>query len=162
MKVILREDVEGVGNIGDVLEVARGFARNYLIPKNQAIEATSRSLKAVEHAKRVIAEKAKKEKGALEEYARTVSATVITIPVHVGKDDKLFGSVTAKDIAETLAAHGIDVDRRKIQLPHPIKDLGTVKVQIRLHSQVTAEVSVTVVSDQTPDAPANAVTSPQG
>ena len=98
MKVILREDIDDVGNIGDVLEVARGFARNYLIPRNKAVEATSRSLKAVEHAKRVIGEKAKKEKAALEDYGKKVSSTSITIPVNVGKDEKLFGSVTTKDI----------------------------------------------------------------
>lgn len=161
MKVILREDVDGVGNIGDVLEVARGFARNYLIPRNQAVEATSRSLKLVEHSKRVIAEKAKKEKAALEEHAKKVSAISVTMPVNVGKDDRLFGSVTSKDIAEALAAQGIDVDRRKIQLPHPIKDLGTVKVPIRLHSQVTAEISVTVIKAQAPETPPDAVSAPQ-
>jgi large subunit ribosomal protein L9 len=160
MKVILREDVEGVGNIGEVLDVARGFARNYLIPRNQAVEATARSLKTVEHAKRVIAEKAKKEKALLEEHAKQVSAIAITIPVHVGKDDKLFGSVTAKDIADALATRGIDVDRRKIHLPHPLKEVGTVKVPIRLHSQVTAEVSVTVVSDQAAEAPPDADSAP--
>jgi large subunit ribosomal protein L9 len=161
MKVILREDVDGVGNIGDVLAVARGFARNYLIPRNQAVEATSRSLKLVEHSKRVIAEKAKKEKAALEEHAKKVSAISVTIPVNVGKDDRLFGSVTSKDIAEALATQGIEVDRRKIQLPHPIKDLGTVKVPIRLHSQVTAEISVTVMKAQAPETPPDAASAPQ-
>ena len=150
MKVILREDVEGVGNIGDVLEVARGYARNYLLPRNKAVEATSRSLKAVEHAKRVIGEKARKEKALVEEFAKKVSAAVVTIPVQVGKDDKLFGSVTTKDIAEALAAQGIEVDKRKIQLDHPIKELGTVTVPVKLHFQVTAVVSVTVVKAEAP------------
>ncbi len=150
MKVILREDVEGVGNIGDVLEVARGYARNYLLPRNKAVEATSRSLKAVEHAKRVIAEKARKEKTVVEDFAKNVSAATVTIPVHVGKDDKLFGSVTAKDIAEALAAQGIEVEKRKIHLDHPIKELGTVTVPVKLHSQVTATVSVTVVKGEAP------------
>ena len=157
MKVILREDVEGVGNIGDVLEVARGFAHNYLIPRNKAVEATSRSLKVVEHAKRVISEKARKEKALVEEYGKKVSATVVTIPVNVGKDDKMFGSVTSKDIAEALAAQGIEIDKRKIQLDHPIKELGTVKVAVKLHSQVTASVNVTVVKADAPvEAPAPA------
>src|SRR2546425_13331756 len=106
MKVILREDLEGIGNIGEVLEVARGYARNYLLPRHKAVEATSRNLKTVEHAKRVIGDKAKKEKALLEEYAKTVSATSVTIPVRVGKDDKLFGSVTTKDIADALHAGG--------------------------------------------------------
>jgi len=156
MKVILREDVQGVGNIGDILEVAPGYARNFLFPRNKAVEATGRSLKTVEHAKRVIGEKARREKAALEEIAKKVSAIAVTIPVQVGKDDKLFGSVTAKDIAEALAAQGVEVDKRKIELGNPIKELGTVSVPIKLHSQVTATVSVTVVkTEASGDAPAS-------
>jgi large subunit ribosomal protein L9 len=157
MKVILREDVDGVGNIGDLLEVAPGYARNYLLPRNKAVEATSRNLKTIEHAKRVIGEKAKKEKALVEEYAKKVSAVALTIPVRVGKDDKLFGSVTTKDIGEALAAQGIDLDKRKIHLDHPIKELGTFTVPIKLHSQVTAMVQVTVAKAETqPDPPAPA------
>ena len=148
MKVILREDVQGVGNIGDILEVAPGYARNFLFPRNKAVEATGRSLKTVEHAKRVIGEKARREKAALEEIAKKVSAIAVTIPVQVGKDDKLFGAVTAKDIAEAIAAQGVEVDKRKIELGHPIKELGTVSVPVKLHSQVTATVSVTVVKTE--------------
>src|SRR5207249_10562905 len=155
MKVILREDVQGVGNIGDILDVASGYARNYLFPRNKAVEATGRSLKTVEHAKRVIAEKARKEKASLEEVAKKISAVSVTIPVQVGKDDKLFGAVTAKDIAEALVAQGVEVDKRKIELGHPIKELGTVAVPIKLHSRVTATVNVTVVKrDASGDAPA--------
>ena len=150
MKVILREDVQGVGNIGDVLEVARGYARNYLLPRNKAVEATGRNLKAVDHAKRVITEKAKKEKAEVEEYAKKVSATAVTITAQVGRDDKLFGSVTTKDIAEALAAKGIEVDKRKIHLDHPIKELGTTSVSVKLHAQVTATVSVTVAKAEAP------------
>ena len=156
MKVILREDVQGVGNIGDILEVAPGYARNFLFPRNKAVEATGRSLKAIEHAKRVVGEKARKEKAVLEEVAKKVSAIAVTIPVQVGKDDKLFGAVTAKDIAEALVAQGVEVDKRKIELGHPIKELGTVSVPIKLHSQVTATVNVTVVKrDASGDAPAS-------
>ena len=150
MKVILREDVQGVGNIGDVLEVARGYARNFLLPRNKAVEATGRNLKSVEHAKRVIAEKAKKEKAEVEAYAKKVGATAVTITVPVGKHDKLFGSVTTKDIAEALTTQGIEVDKRKIHLDHPIKELGTVSVPVTLHSQVTATVSVTVAKAEAP------------
>jgi len=150
MKVILREDVQGVGNIGDVLEVAPGYARNYLLPRNKAAAATGRNLKSVDHAKRVIAEKAKKEKAEVEEYAKKVSATAVTITVQVGKDDKLFGSVTTKDIADALAAQGLEVDKRKIHLDHPIKELGTVSVSVKLHSQVTAMVNVTVAKAEAP------------
>ncbi len=150
MKVILREDVHGVGAIGDVLEVAAGHARNYLLPRNKAVEATGRNLKAVEHAKRVITEKARKEKSEIEAYAKKVSATSVTIRVQVGKDDKLFGSVTTKDIAEALAAQGIAVDKRKVHLDHPIKELGAVSVSIKLHAQVTATVRVTVAKAAAP------------
>jgi len=150
MKVILREDVQGVGNIGDILEVAPGFARNFLLPRNKAVEATGRNLKTVEHAKRVIAEKARKEKAVFEEQAKKVSAAAVTVTVQVGKEDKLFGSVTAKDIAEALAAQGIEVDKRQIHLAHPIKELGTVAVPVKLHSQVTATVSVTVAKAEAP------------
>src|SRR5712692_1172111 len=145
MKVILREDLQGVGNIGDILEVAPGYARNFLFPRNKAVEATGRSLKAIEH-----------EKTVLEEVAKKVSAIAVTIPVQVGKDDKLFGAVTAKDIAEALAAQGVEVDKRKIELGYPIKELGTVSVPVKLHSQVTATVSVTVVrAEASGDAPAS-------
>src|SRR5438067_9316293 len=131
MKVILREDVQGVGNIGDILEVAPGFARNFLLPRNKAVEATGRNLKTVEHSKRVIAEKAKKEKTEVEEYAKKVGAADVTITMQVGKDDKLFGSVTTKDIAEALAAKGFDVDQRRLHLDHPINVLGSTSVAVK-------------------------------
>src|SRR5207245_9916513 len=119
--------------------------RNYLFPRNKAVEATGRSLKTVEHAKRVIAEKARKEKASLEEFAKKISAVAVTIPVQVGKDDKLFGSVTATDIDKAIAAPGIEVEKRKIELGHPIRELGTVSVPVELHSQLRARVRVTVV-----------------
>lgn len=144
MKVILQENVEGVGHLGDLIEVKNGFARNYLLPRKKALEANPRNVKALEHAKRVMAEKAKKEKLEVEGLAKQISAVSLTMTVQVGKDDKLFGSVTAKDIAEGLAAKGFPIDRRKIQLSQPIKELGTVTVPIKLHHQVTASVSVTV------------------
>jgi large subunit ribosomal protein L9 len=148
MKVILQETLEGVGHLGDLINVADGFARNYLLPRRKAVEANSRSIKAFEHAKRVAAEKAKKEKLEIEAYAKQVSAVTLTIEAQVGKDDKMFGSVTAKDIAEKLSAQGVTVDRRKIQLPHPIKELGTVTVPIRMPRDVTATVTLRVVKKQ--------------
>src|SRR5919201_1026230 len=125
MKVILQENVDGVGHLGDLLEVSDGFARNYLLPRRKALEANPRNVKAFEHAKRLMAEKVRKEKLELESQAKKISAVSIMITAQVGKDDKLFGSVTAKDIAEHLAAQGLAVDRRKIQLAQPIKELGT-------------------------------------
>jgi large subunit ribosomal protein L9 len=153
MKVILQETLEGVGHLGDLINVADGFARNYLLPRRKAVEADGRSIKAFEHAKRVAAEKAKKEKLEIESYAKKVSAVALTIEMQAGKDDKLFGSVTAKDIAEGLAAQGITVDRRKIQLAHPIKELGTVSVPIKMPRDVMAAVKVHVVKKQEPEEP---------
>jgi large subunit ribosomal protein L9 len=153
MKVILQETLEGVGHLGDVINVADGFARNFLLPRRKAVEADSRSIKAFEHAKRAATEKAKKEKLEIETHAKKVSAVILTIEAQVGKDDKMFGSVTAKDIAEGLAAQGFTVDRRKIQLAQPIKELGTVGVPIKMPRDVVATVTVRVVKKQEADAP---------
>lgn len=153
MKVILQETLEGVGHLGDLINVADGFARNYLLPRRKAVEADGRSIKALEHAKRAAAEKAKKEKLEIESYAKKVSAIAVTIEAQVGKDDKMFGSVTAKDIAEGLAAQGVTVDRRKIQLAQPIKELGSVSVPIKMPRDVVATVTVRVVKKQEPEEP---------
>jgi large subunit ribosomal protein L9 len=151
MKVILQETLDGVGHLGDLINVADGFARNYLLPRGKAVEANSRSIKAFEHAKRVTAEKAKKEKLEIETHAKKLSAVSLTIEAQAGKDDKMFGSVTSKDIAEGLAAQGFTVDRRKIQLAHPIKELGTVTVPIKMPRDVMATVTVKVVKKQEPE-----------
>jgi len=148
MKVILQENVEGVGHLGDLLDVSAGFARNYLLPRKKALEANPRNVKALEHAKRIMGEKARKEKLEIEGQAKKLSALTVTITAQVGKDDKLFGSVTAKDIADGLAAQGHTVDRRKIQLGQPIKELGTHAIPIKLHREVTATVSVIVARKQ--------------
>jgi large subunit ribosomal protein L9 len=153
MKVILQENVEGVGHLGDLLDVSDGYARNYLFPRKKALEANPRNVKALEHAKRVMAERAKKEKMEIEAFAKKISAVPLTMTAQVGKDDKLFGSVTAKDIAEGLAEKGFTVDRRKIQLGQPIKELGTFAVPIKLHHEVTASVSVTVVKKEGSESP---------
>lgn len=155
MKVILQENVDGVGHLGDLLDVSDGFARNYLLPRHKALEANPRNVKALEHTKRVMAEKVKKEKLEIEALAKKVSAVSLAIQAQVGKDDKLFGSVTVKDIAEALAEQGFTVDRRKIQLAQPIKELGTVTVSVKLHRDVTATVAVHVVKKQ--EAPQDSV-----
>lgn len=154
MKVLLKEHVEGVGHLGDVLEVSDGFARNYLLPRKKAIEANERNVREFEHHKRLMAEKARKEKLELEAYAKKLSAVSLTFTVQAGKDGKLFGSVTSKDIEEGLAEKGFAVDRKKIQLAQPIKTLGTVAVPIKLHRDVTATVSIEVVKKQEEEAAA--------
>lgn len=156
MKVILQETMDGVGHLGDLLDVRDGFARNFLLPRKKAVLANSRSIKAFEHVKRVAAEKAKKEKLEIEAHAKNVSAVTLTIEAQVGKDDKMFGSVTSKDLAEALAAQGFAIDRRKIQLAQPIKELGTVTVPIKMPREVTATVTVRVVKKQEQEAAAEA------
>jgi large subunit ribosomal protein L9 len=152
MKVILQETMEGVGHLGDLIDVKNGYARNFLLPRKKAVLADSRSIKAFEHIKRVAAERAKKEKSEIETHAKSISAVSITLQAQVGKDDKMFGAVTVKDIAEALAEKGFTVDRRKIQLDQPIKELGTVTVPIKLPRDVTATVVIHVVKKQEAEA----------
>ena len=144
MKVILQENVEGLGYLGDVLTVADGYARNFLLPRKKAVVAEERQVKLLQHLKRQIDQKAKKEVEALGDIGKQMSNVSLTFEVQTGKDDKLFGSVTSKDIAEQLASQGMTVDRRKIQLPHPLKELGTFPVPIKLHRDVVAKIQVTV------------------
>jgi large subunit ribosomal protein L9 len=148
MKVILQETMDGVGHLGDLIDVRDGYARNYLLPRKKAVEANNRNIKAFEHVKRVVAEKAKKEKLEIEAHAKKISAVTLTVQAQVGKDDKMFGSVTTKDIAEGLTAQGFTVDRRKIQLAQPIKELGSFTVPVKLPRDVTATVTVRVVKKQ--------------
>lgn len=147
MKVILQENVEGLGYLGDVLTVADGYGRNFLLPRKKAVLAEERQVKLLQHLKRQIDQKAKKEIEALGDIGKEMSNVSLTFEVQTGKDDKLFGSVTSKDIAERLAAQGMTVDRRKIQLPHPLKELGTFPVAIKLHREVVAKIQVTVVKE---------------
>jgi large subunit ribosomal protein L9 len=157
MKVILQETMDGVGHLGDLLDVRAGYARNFLLPRKKAVLADSRSIKAFEHIKRVAGEQAKKEKLEIETHAKSISAVSLTVQAQVGKDDKMFGSVTVKDIAERLAEQGFTVDRRKIQLDHPIKELGTFTVPIKLPRDVIATVMIHVVKKQEAEtAPAEA------
>ncbi len=145
MKVILQENVEGLGYLGDVLTVADGYGRNFLLPRKKAVLAEERQVKLLQHLKRQIDQKAKKEIEALGDIGKQMSNVSLTFEVQTGKDDKLFGSITSKDIAEHLAAQGMTVDRRKIQLPHPLKELGTFPVAIKLHREVVTKIQVTIV-----------------
>ena len=148
MKVILKEDVKDVGDMGSVVDVAAGFGRNYLIPKNLAVEATSKNINYFEHQKKLILNKAKKIRKSAEDVASSMSEVKLTIEALAGEEDKLFGSVTTRDIAEQLAQKGFEVDKRKIILDEPIKKLGNHEVQVRLHQDVTATVNVEVVKTE--------------
>ncbi len=144
MKVILKEDVENLGTMGAVVEVKNGYGRNYLIPRNLAVEANPKNIKQFEHQKNIILAKAKKIKMAADEFANDLSAMTLSIEAQAGEEDKLFGSVTSKDIAEAIAQQGVEVDRRKILLEEPIKRLGIYEVSIKLHQDVTAFLNVEV------------------
>ena len=145
MKVILKEDVVNLGHLGDVVEVAPGYARNFLIPKKKALEATDKNLKAIEHQKKLLADQRKRERKDAEELLTRVDNTSITLSVQVGEEEKLFGSVTNKDISEALAKEGIQVDKHNILLEKPIKELGIFSVPIKIHPEVTANLKVWVV-----------------
>lgn len=144
MKVLLKEDVKTLGVAGSMVSVAPGYARNYLIPKGLAIEASTKNIRRFEHEKDVILEKARKAKREVEELASQLSGIKVTIEAQAGEEDKLFGSVTSMDIAEALSKQGIKIDKRKILIEEPIKRLGTYIVSIKLHPEMTISVSVEV------------------
>lgn len=150
MKVILNSDIHNLGNKGDVVEVAAGFARNYLLPKNLAMTATKGALRQAESMQKARQEKEKKEVLVHQEFASKISSTPLKITMRAGDEGQLFGSVTNVDIADELTrALGQEVDRRKIDLA-PVKSIGSHTFKVHLHSQVVAEGTVEVVSDSPP------------
>jgi large subunit ribosomal protein L9 len=147
MKLILREDVYNLGKGGDLVEVKPGYGRNFLIPGGLAVLANPKNIREVEHQKAVAAAKAAKLKASAEAIARRLSDTPVSLRRKVGEQDKLYGSVTAMDVAEALAARGLDIDRRTIDLPEPIKTLGDFEVSVKLHSSVVGKVKVKVEAE---------------
>jgi large subunit ribosomal protein L9 len=147
MEVILREDVEKLGSRGQVVKVAPGFARNFLLPKKLAVAATESNKKIVEQERQAHLRKEAKFKSEAEDLAKLMSGVTVTIAQKAGENDQLFGSVTSKDVADALAAKNFTIDRRKVQLDEPIKQLGEFKVPVKLHKDVTAEVTVQVVKE---------------
>lgn len=148
MKLILREEVGRLGRMGDLVDVADGYARNFLLPRKKGVFASTKNVAAFEHQKRLIAIQMKKERTAAEQEAEKVSAAVVCISVQVGEQDKMFGSVTSRDIADALAAQGIEVDRKQILLEKPIKDLGRSSVPVKIHHDIIAQLKVDVVASQ--------------
>lgn len=144
MKLILREDVYNLGKSGELVTVKEGYARNYLLPRNLAMLASSANVKQLEHEKKVIELRQQKLKGSAQEQAKKLEGVKVVIKRKVGDQEKLFGSVTALDIAEALAAAGHKLDRRLIHLPEPIKAVGAFEVEMRLHRDVTAKLNVNV------------------
>ncbi|HSY51019.1 MAG TPA: 50S ribosomal protein L9 [Thermoanaerobaculia bacterium] len=147
MKVILIDEIRGLGSRGDVVTVKDGYARNFLLPKQLAREATPGNLKSVEQERKKWALLADKEKVVAQKAAESVKGTKIVVRKRVGDHGNLFGSVTTNDIADALTAKGIEIDKRRIELAHPIKSIGTHDVEVRLHREVTAHIQVEVVPE---------------
>jgi large subunit ribosomal protein L9 len=148
MEVILRQDVEKLGSRGQVVKVASGYARNFLLPNKIAVPATDANRKIVEQERQAHVRKEAKQKGEAEDLAKLVNGVSLTIVQKAGENDQLFGSVTSKDIVEGLAAQNFEIDRRKIHLDEPIKQLGEYKIPVRLHKDVTAEIVVHVIKEE--------------
>ena len=148
MEVILREDVEKLGHRGQVIKVADGYARNFLLPKRLAVAASESNKKIVEQERQAALRREAKEAADASDLGKMVQTLTVTIARQAGENDQLFGSVTGKDIADGLEKQGYQIDRRKIQLPDPIKTLGEFKVPIRLHRDVTVDITVNVVREE--------------
>lgn len=147
MKVILIQEIPHLGRPGDQVDVARGYARNFLIPRKLAVEATSSNLRALGQIKAQATQREERLKQEAEAIAERIRGLTVTIARQAGEQDRLFGSVTSGDIAEALAQQGIQLDRKKIALDGPIKALGTYAVPIRLHGETVADIQVLVVSE---------------
>ena len=145
MDIILTENVKGLGAIGEVVKVKPGYGRNYLVPQGLAVEANDRNLNEMEHHKRQLAYKAEKLSKEAADVKARVEAVVCSFELKASDEGKLFGSVTSMEIADSLAAQGVEIDRRKIILDQPIKELGEHEVDIKLNAGVNATIKVNVV-----------------
>ena len=151
MEVILREHVDNLGRRGEIVKVADGYARNYLLPRKMALLATEGNKKVIEREKEKFDAQEAEEQKVAQAVADRLANVEIEIARRVGETDALFGSVTNGDVAESLAAKGFDIDRRKVQLHEPIKKLGEFEVPVRLHREVTVPLKVRVVPEGEPE-----------
>jgi large subunit ribosomal protein L9 len=147
MKLILREDVENLGKGGDLVDVKPGYGRNFLLPRGLAVAANPKNVRELEHQKSVASAKAAKLKASAQAVAKRLAETPVVLRRKAGEQDKLFGSVTAIDIAEALAARGLQLDRRSFDLPEPIKTLGDFEVPVKLHHEVVGKAKVKVEAE---------------
>jgi large subunit ribosomal protein L9 len=147
MKVILKEDIRKLGRMGQTVQVARGYGRNYLIPQGKAIQATNKNLKALEHERMLIQRKADLARKEAEGFAGKISGLTLTLSRKVVEEDKLYGSVSVSDISQALEEAGVEIERKLIKLDDPIKSLGEFKVSIKVYHDVTAELTVQVVKE---------------
>jgi large subunit ribosomal protein L9 len=147
MEIILQEDVDNLGHIGDVVKVRDGYARNYLLPRGLALEANRRNLRVLEHQKRLVAAKKERVLSQAQTLSTQLAALNVVVPARAGEEDRLFGSITNLDIEKALKAQGVEIDRRKILLSEPIKQLGTHTVPIQLSGGMRGNVTVQVVRE---------------
>jgi large subunit ribosomal protein L9 len=148
MEVILREHVDNLGRRGEVVKVAAGYARNYLLPRKLALAVTETNKRQIERERAAAEARDLEEQAQAEAFSQRLSQTEVEIARRVGENQTLYGSVTSADIAQVLLAKGFEIDKRKIQLPDPIKSLGEVTVPVRVHRDVTAQVKVKVVPEK--------------
>ena len=148
MQIILQEDIEKLGNRGQVVEVAEGYARNFLLPRKLALEANPGNMKRLEKMRAAFAKKAAVEVADAQKLAELLTGVSLEISRKSGESDQLFGSVTSADISDALAAKGYTIDRRKIQLAEPIKLIGNFEIPIKLHREVTANLKLTVKKEE--------------
>jgi large subunit ribosomal protein L9 len=146
IQVILQQDIDKLGKSGELVRVRPGFARNFLLPRQLAVPATTAAVRRIEHEKAVALARAEKAKKQAREVAAKLSSLTITLAQKVGEDGRLFGSVTARDIEHAIKAQGLDVDRKKLRLAEPIKSIGTYEIPVKLVSDVTATLKVEVVA----------------
>lgn len=147
MKVILREDVDKLGRTGDTVEVADGYSRNFLLPRGLAVRASTRNVKVLEHQKKVIDARKAKQRDDAQGLAQLLESKSCTIARKVGEEEKLFGSVTSRDIESALREEGVTLDRKRILLDEPIKKLGVYTVPVKLHQEVRGSIKVWVVEE---------------
>lgn len=147
MKIILREDIHTLGRSGEMVEVRDGYARNYLLPKKLAVVASEKNIRQLEHDRRVIAAHQAKMRASATAIAQKLEQVALTIARKVGDQDKLYGSVTALDIADALSEKGVRIDRRALVMPEPIKSIGQFEIDVRLHHDVTGKVKLEVVAE---------------
>ncbi|PKM92777.1 MAG: 50S ribosomal protein L9 [Elusimicrobia bacterium HGW-Elusimicrobia-4] len=145
MKVILKQEIKGLGKIGDIKSVKDGYARNFLYPQGLVLEANDRNLKIIEKEKIKVAEIKIKELAEINEFAKKLSSASITIPVECGEENKIFGSVGPADISAALKTEGFDIDKKSIVLDNPLKELGAFDVAVKIHPEVTAKIKVWLV-----------------
>ena len=153
MEVVLKEDIPNLGQMGEIVRVRDGYARNYLVPRGLVVVASKKNLKALEHEKRVIAQRRERMAKEARSVSDQLSNLTLEFPVKVGEEGRLFGSVTNQDIEKALQSKGMAVERRRILLPEPIKMVGEYEVPVRLAPDVTTHVKVTVLSDKEESAP---------